>query len=183
MAFGASFPSILAAARTGADWAWAEIYDELAPPLLGYLRARGAAEPEDVLGETMLQAVRDLPRFNGDEEDLRAWIFTIAQHRLLDAQRRRARRPAEPVSDPEPHGAAPDAAEEVFERLASDRFRQLLGTLPADQRDVLLLRLVGDLTVEQVASAIGKSPGAVKQLQRRALASARRELQRHGVTL
>ena len=59
----------------------------------------------------------------------------------------------------------------------------MLGTLSEDQREVLLLRVVGDLSIEEVAKAIGKRPGAVKALQRRGLAAIRRELARKGVTL
>ena len=71
----------------GDDWAWRALYDELAPALLGYLRARRADHPEDLLGEVMLQIVRDLPSFGGGFYDFRAWAFTIAHHRLLDERR------------------------------------------------------------------------------------------------
>jgi RNA polymerase sigma factor (sigma-70 family) len=90
---GESFPQILAAARGGAEWAWARIYGDLAPPVLGYLRTRGAADAEDLMGEVFLQVVRDLNTFEGGERDFRAWVFTITHHRLLDDVRRRARRP------------------------------------------------------------------------------------------
>ncbi|MEX2194637.1 MAG: sigma-70 family RNA polymerase sigma factor [Thermoleophilaceae bacterium] len=184
MAFGPTFPSVLAAARAGGDSAWAAIHDELAPALLGYLRARGAAEPEDVLAETLLQVVRDLPRFDGGEGEFRAWAFRIARNRLLDERRRRARRPVDPHADPgEPGPPAPDAAEEALGRIDAERVRSVLAQLSADQRDVLLLRLFGDLTVEQVAELSGRSAGAVKQLQRRGLAAARRALERGAVTL
>lgn len=184
VALGPAFPSVLAAARAGADSAWAAIYDDVAAPLLGYLRARGAGEPEDVLAETFLQVVRDLPRFEGDEDDFRAWAFAIARNRLRDELRGRARRPADPHADPgEPGPPAPDAAHEAFGRLDAHRVRRVLSQLSADQRDVLLLRVFGDLTVEQVAELTGRSPGAVKQLQRRGLAAARGALEREGVTL
>ena len=62
---GENFSGTLEAARTGADWAWAAIYRDLSPAVLGYLRARGAHEPEDVTGEVFVQVVRDLQRFNG----------------------------------------------------------------------------------------------------------------------
>ncbi len=59
----------------------------------------------------------------------------------------------------------------------------MLGILSPDQRAVLLLRILGDLSVDDTAAAVGKSPGAVKQLQRRGLATLRRELEKKGVTL
>src|SRR5919106_561490 len=99
MTLGENFSSILEAARAGADWAWTEIYYDLSPPMLGYLRARGAPEPEDLLGEIFLQMVRDLPRFDGGESEFRAWAFTICHHRLLDDHRHRSRRPVVLASD------------------------------------------------------------------------------------
>src|SRR5687767_722473 len=94
-----SFATTLAAARCGDERAWTEIYRSLAPGLLGYLRGQGAVEPEDLLGEVMLQLVRDLPRFAGDERQFRAFAFTVAHHRLIDDRRRRGRRPVEPAPD------------------------------------------------------------------------------------
>jgi len=83
----------------------ADLYRQLAPAVLGYVRSQGAAEPEDLLGEIFLQVVRDIGRFRGDEAALRRWVFTIAHHRLIDARRRSQRRPA--MSDgPVPEKAA-----------------------------------------------------------------------------
>jgi RNA polymerase sigma-70 factor (ECF subfamily) len=181
---GAQFPEILAAARTGAEWAWTGIYRDLSPVVLGYLRARRASEPEDLLGEVFLQVVRDLPRFDGDEREFRAWVFVIAHHRLVDEGRRGARRPV----DLEPDGPAiasvtEDVETQVIESTAADGVRRMIDRLPPDQRDVLLLRVLGDLTVKEVARAVGKSPGAVKALQRRGLATIKRTLEKEGVTL
>ena len=162
------FDSVLTAARAGADWAWERIYADLAGPVIGYLRVHGAAEPEDVAGEVFLQVVRDLHRFSGDERDFRAWVFTIVHRRLLDERRRRGRRPVVPL--PESFDVAGgDVGDDALERLDRDRVLGLLGDLPADQRSVLLLRILGDMTVEEVARAVGKRPGAVKALQRRGL--------------
>ncbi len=156
------------------------LYTEFAPRVLGYLRARGAAEPDDVLGEIFLQVVRDLARFAGDEADFRAWLFTIAHHRLLDERRRRGRRPADPAPPETITAAGPvaNSEEEALERLELERVRHLISGLAPDQQNVLLLRLVGDLTVEQVARALGKRAGAIKSLQRRGLAAIAKELER-----
>jgi len=184
MAPAQPFDGLLAAARTGAGWAWDELYRGLSPGVLGYLRARGAHEPEDVLGEVFLQVVRDLPRFAGDERELRSWVFTIAHHRLLDDARSRRRRPVEPAgAQVGADMAGPSADEQALETVAAQRVRHVLARLSGDQQAVLLLRIVGDLTVEEVARVLGKRVGAVKALQRRGLAAARRELESEGVTL
>ena len=181
---GDNFPGTLGAARTGAEWAWTAIYKDLAPVVLGFVRARGAQEPEDLTGEVFLQVVRDLPRFAGSERDFRAWVFVIAHHRLVDEGRRRARRPV----DLEPDGPveatdADDVETQVLHTTAADGVRQIIDRLAPDQRDVLLLRVLGDLTVEEVARVVGKSPGAVKALQRRGLAAIKATLPEVGVPL
>jgi RNA polymerase sigma-70 factor (ECF subfamily) len=128
--------------------------------------------------------VRDLPRFTGGERELRAWVFTIAHHRLLDDARSRRRRPVEPAGAAVGSDVAgPAADEQALEAVASQRVRQVLGRLAGDQQAVLLLRILGDLTVEEVARVLGKRVGAVKALQRRGLAAARRELESEGVAL
>ncbi|MGH2957596.1 MAG: RNA polymerase sigma factor [Solirubrobacterales bacterium] len=178
------FNALLEAARDGDEGAWAEIFAELAPAVLGYLRSNRAPDPEDTLGEAFLQVARDMHRFEGDQRSFRAWVFTIAHHRMIDARRYAARRPVELVPEtPEPRGVADDAAQEALARIGADEVQRVLAELTPDQREVLLLRVIGDLTVEQVADAVGKRPGAVKALQRRGLAALRRELGRKGVTL
>jgi RNA polymerase sigma factor (sigma-70 family) len=172
------------AARGGDEHAWAEIYGELAPAVLGYLRGSAAPDPEDTLAETFLQVARDLRRFEGDWQRFRAWVFTIAHHRLIDARRSVARRPVDLVEEvPEPLAeAAPDAAELAIDRVSAADMRRVLAALSDEQRAVVLMRVVGDLSIAQVAEALGKQPGAVKQLQRRGLAAVKRELGRQGVT-
>src|SRR5947207_12645280 len=95
MGFGESFEGMLGAARAGQQWAWEGIYRELSPSVFGYLRARRADEPDDLTAEVFLQVVRDLGSFEGGESAFRAWVFTIANHRLLDERRRNGRRPVE----------------------------------------------------------------------------------------
>ena len=182
--FGDQFSGILAAARTGAEWAWAALYRDLAPSVLGYLRARDAADPEDLTGEVFLQVVRGLAGFSGDEPNFRAWVFTIAHHRLIDDRRGRARRPVETVADlPETARRSGNAEDEALDALASERVRRIIGRLAPEQCDVLLLRVMGGLTVAEVAQTMDKSTGAVKALQRRGLAHVERVLAKDRVTL
>jgi RNA polymerase sigma-70 factor, ECF subfamily len=178
------FDSLLEAARDGNEAAWQELYDGLAPVVLGYLRANGAPDPEDVLGEVFLQVARDIARFDGEERGFRSWVFTIAHHRLIDARRHSARRPVELSPEPpEPADSADDAADEALARIGLEEVQRVLATLSEDQRAVLLLRVVGDLSIEDVAKAVGKRPGAVKALQRRGLAAVKRAMAQKGVTL
>jgi RNA polymerase sigma factor (sigma-70 family) len=179
------FESVLPAARTGAEWAWAELYREHAPAVLGYLRARRVPDPEDLLGEVFLQLARDLSGFEGDAGAFRAWVFTVAHHRLLDDIRKRRRRPQAEGGHAldELDAGVGDAEDDALTLLREQQLARMIARLSPDQQSVLLLRVIADLTVEQVARAIGKRPGAVKALQRRALAALEREISKEGVTL
>jgi RNA polymerase sigma-70 factor (ECF subfamily) len=184
MSLGEPFDPILSAARAGADWAWERLYRELAPPVLAYLRSRGARDPEDVLGEVFLQAVRGLPRFEGDERDLRTWVLTIAHRKLVDEHRKTARRPIT-VPDEELYrtGATGDAELEGLAALGTNRALVLIRSLAPDQQNVLLLRVFADLTIEEIARVLAKKPGAIKALQRRGLAALKKKLSKEGVPL
>jgi len=177
------FATLLAAAQAGEAWAFGEIYRELAPAVSGYLAVQGAAEPDDLTSEVFVGVFRAIGTFTGPPAAFRSWVFTIAHRRLIDERRRAARRPAnvEITDEREPPGG--DVEDDAIVRLTTARIRELCGRLRADHRDVLLLRLVGGLTVEQVAGVIGKSVGATKALQRRGLAALRREIEREGVPL
>jgi RNA polymerase sigma factor (sigma-70 family) len=184
VALNESFHSCLHAAQAGAEGAWTAIYRDLAPSLLGYFRAQGAAEPEDLTGEVFMQVVRHLARFEGSEKDLRAWVFTIAHNRLVDDRRYRSRRPTGPLPDGiESRGPVGDTEREALRSLAVVRVREVIDHLSPHQRDVILLRIVADLPIEVVAEVLGKTPSAVKALQRRGLATVQREISREAVSL
>lgn len=165
------------AARRGEASALTEIWQRYAPAVNGYLRGRGAAEPDDLTSEVFIAVFERLRSFRGDEGDLRAFIFTVAHHRLVDDLRRRTRRgPVVPYDAAADDRATGSAEDEALDGLQRERVLTLLGQLSADQRDVLLLRVVADLSLEQTAAALGKRVGAVKALQHRALGTLRRIL-------
>lgn len=181
--FASRFDEVLEDAVAGSEAAHGELFHELAPPVAGYLRARGADDPDGLANEVFLRAFRVLHTFRGDAGRFRSWIFTIARNCLIDERRRASRRPALVVlPESEPFEPAPDAETEAFARLAHDRVAELLALVSPDQRDVLLLRIVADLSVEQTAAVLGKSGEAVKALTRRGLAALERELLRQGVS-
>ena len=140
-------------------------YRDLAPAVLGYLRAERACDPEDLLGEVFLQVTRDLSSFCGDRDDLRRWVFTIARHRLIDDHRRWARRPEQLDRELPDIPAAPPA-----EPLDADLVAAL-ALLTDDQREVIALRFIADLPLDAVARITRRKRGAVKALQHRGLAA------------
>ncbi len=163
------FDRTLASARGGEAWACARIYEDLKQPVLGYARLRGAEDPDDVTSEVFLCVFRDLDRFEGDEDDFRAWVFTIAHRRVLDEWRKRSRRPRWLPLGPEVDVKGGDTQDEALAGLGLGEIERLLGRLTPEQRDVVLLRVLAGLPLEQVAEVMGRSVGAVKALQRRAL--------------
>lgn len=174
-------PDVLAAAQAGAGWAMERIYVVLAPAVHGYLRAQGATDPEGAVNDVFLRAFRNLATFDGDPIRFRSWVFTIAHNLVLDGRRFASRRPREVLFD-EPaagvgDGDAVDTAEAAVHTLTVQRLVRQLDLLTPEQRDVLLLRFVLDLGIEEVARVQNRSVGATKALQHRALEAVRRRLQ------
>jgi RNA polymerase sigma-70 factor (ECF subfamily) len=180
--FSGQFPAVLAAARAGDPDALGRIFTALSPVVAGYLRLQGAAEPDDLTSEVFIGVLRNVDRFEGDEAAFRSWVFTIAHRRLLDDRRRRSRRPApEELSVADEPVADDDTEEALTATLSIERVVALCQQISPDQRDVLLMRLLGDLSLEEVAAALGKTAGAVKQLQRRGFQAVSRLIEREGV--
>lgn len=178
------FNAVLTAAQAGAGWAAEQIWTSLAPKVAGYLRAQGVADPDDLTSEVFLGVFRSITTFAGDQAQFRSWVFTIAHRRLVDERRRVALRPTPAWGlEPEDEPTGESAEHEALRHLSAERVCDLCDRLVADQRDVLLLRLVGGLTVEEVAVSLDKSDGAVKALQRRALIALRKIVDREGVPL
>jgi RNA polymerase sigma-70 factor (ECF subfamily) len=171
MAHGEVFPEVLAAAKAGAEWAWDRLYGELAGPVTGYLASRGAAEPEDLTGETFLQVARNIHAFDGSESAFRSWVFVIAHRRLIDSRRANGRRPAPVRLSVDPEGG--NVESEALERVSTAEMVTAFEILTDDQKEVLALRVIAELTLEETAQVVGKSVGAVKALQRRALETMR----------
>jgi RNA polymerase sigma-70 factor (ECF subfamily) len=179
------FPRVLAAACAGGEWAWRELYEAVAPQLTRYLRARGVPEPDDVVGETFVKVVRYIEGFEGDEAAFRTWVFTIGRNLVVDDLRKRTRRPVDVATDEQLLRAAPhgDVEHDAMCDLATGHVEEILAHLSVDQRDVLLLRILGGLTIGEIALVVGKKEGAVKMLQARGLAAIRKQISAGAVTL
>jgi RNA polymerase sigma-70 factor (ECF subfamily) len=170
--------SVVRAAQTGAGWALERIYSQLAPVVHGYLRSQGVDDPEGAVNDVFLRAFGAVAGFEGSPAAFRSWVFTIAHHLVVDRRRFASRRPREAPRDAvAAPAAADDPAHEALARVGAARLHALLDRLTPEQRDVLLLRFVADLSLVEVAAAQGRSVGAVQALQHRALASVRRLLE------
>lgn len=174
--FGEGFERLLATARRGDESAWTRIYLDLAPVLTGYLVGQGSTSAEDVTSETLLQVVRDLHRFSGDETAFRSWVFAIAHHRLIDDWRRTRARPSNATEGMEIERRSPPShsfEDHAIGNLGPAELEHLFTATTRDQRNVLLLRYVADVSLHEAAEILGKEYGAVKALHRRGLAALR----------
>jgi RNA polymerase sigma-70 factor (ECF subfamily) len=179
---GAAFGVTLAEAQAGDEAAFARIFRDVQPALLRYLRVI-SPEAEDVAGETWLQVAVGLAGFRGEEQAFRSWLFTIARHRAADAGRSRARRPAVPLEvTAVPEQVSPDAAEEALEAVSARAVVGLIATLPREQAEIIMLRVVAGLEASEVARIVGKSPGAVRVAAHRGLRRLAEKAERAGVT-
>ncbi|HEU4916102.1 MAG TPA: RNA polymerase sigma factor [Acidimicrobiia bacterium] len=183
MSLGAEFAPTLEAAKDGEEWAWADLYREVAGPVKGYLASRGAMDPEDLTSETFLQVARNIHAFEGNETSFRSWVFVIAHRRLIDSRRARGRRPeTTTLLEATADSTGGDVEEEALDSLVAEELLRAFEQLTDIQGDVLALRILGRLTLEETAQILGKRVGAIKAAQRRGLMALQQRLDFQGVT-
>jgi RNA polymerase sigma-70 factor (ECF subfamily) len=145
-------------------------YRDYAPRVLGYLRARGVEDPEAITQEVFLALYGRIDSVSGGDDGLGSLIFSIAHARLVDQFRAAARRPSTWSYEPDLDLRTTESAEDRVVRAAGDLGAwQLLSELPDEYREVISLRVIAGLSLAETAEVMGRSDGAVKQLQRRAL--------------
>lgn len=152
----------LAAAIAGDEAAFADLYRDLHPDLLRYLRVAAAGEAEDVAADVWLEVARGVRGFRGDEAGFRAWVFTIGRQRAIDHGRRQVRRPADLVADVPERAGGDDTAAAALDQLDAEWALAVVRRLPKDQADAVLLRVVAGFDVADTARILGKRPGAVR---------------------
>ena len=158
------FEEVLEAAGQGAPWAVGWLYRRFQPRLLRMLAVIAPHQAEDIAADVWLELAGNLTRFSGDERAFRAWLATLARYQVIEATRRNGRRIGRALDD------------DATERLASTAFAaRVVAVLPPEQADVVLLRVVEGLDVEEVAKVLGRPPAAVRALQQRALRRLARE--------
>lgn len=159
------------------------VYGALAPAVHGYALARGSADPEGVVQEVFLAVFTRETAISGGVSGLRTLVFSVAHARLVDEARQRSRRPIEveyaSADDPR---QAPSAEYAAVGHLTQEAALALLRELPPAQREVVALRVVAGMSLDETAAIVQRSVGAVKQLQRRGLLALRELAVEGGVT-
>ena len=139
-----------------------EVYTLFAPAVLGYFRGHGVRDADDLTGDVFVKVTENLSRFRGNDAALRRWVFTIAHHRMVDEFRRAGRSSCTVEFDENRRAVSEiDPLDAVLVRAISE--------LTAEQREVIVLRFVADLSLDDVAKITGRRTGAVKMAQARGL--------------
>jgi RNA polymerase sigma-70 factor, ECF subfamily len=161
-------------ARDGDDDALRLLYLLYADNVYGYVLAivRDEHDAEDITSEVFSRLPRALARYQAGAVPFAAWLLRVARNAALDHLRAQRSVPRAEVH------AATEAAEPASERLAD--LRAALAALPADQRQVMLMRLVAGMSPGEVAAELGRSVDAIHALQHRARRKLRRELTQQG---
>ena len=170
------FAATLRAAKAGNGWAFTCLYESLNEPVAGFVRARGVGDVDDLVNDVFLAVFNGVGTFSGDEAGFRAWVFRITRNKISDWFRHSSR-DRQRLEEAGFELATRSVDDREDERVVGDLTTQeLLGTLTSDQREVLLLRVVADLTAQQTAEVLAKPLSAVKALQRRAIRNLRRDI-------
>lgn len=156
-------------ARRGSQRAFDAIFQTYQPGLLRYLRTVAPDLSADIAGATWESAASSLHRFKGDGNDFRRWLFTIARRRLVDEVRRSSRRPLQ-LAGPEEVPAVDADLDQP------DWAVHVLRQIPTRQADVVGLRVIAGLSVEETATLLGITHENVRVLSHRGLNAIRRIL-------
>lgn len=156
----------------GDDDAFRTVYRTIHPRLERYLSALvGPHDAEDVASDTWAQACRDMSKFKGDADGFRGWITTIGRHRALDHLRAKGRRPqsAGPIEDFPERVSEDDVERAVAAIISTQAAIEMIGSLPREQAEAVLLRAVMGLDAKTSAKILDRSPGAVRTAAYRGL--------------
>lgn len=180
---GVGVDALVGAAVAGDRTAIASVLASIQPLVVRYCRARiGRQErsytsADDVAQEVCLAVLTALPSYRDQGRPFLAFVYGIAAHKVADAHRAAARNRAEPVPEvPDSPELGEGPEQRVMRGELSGRMARLLSTLPRKQREILVLRVVVELSAEETADAVGSTPGAIRVAQHRALTRLRKAL-------
>jgi RNA polymerase sigma-70 factor, ECF subfamily len=152
------------------EQALAAVFGDVQPRLLRFLRSQAPTEADDIASDVWLGVAKGVATFTGDWSSFQGWVFTIARRRLVDHRRMSARRRVDPV---DAHGFGGRSTEAPIDEIVIDRLsgqaaaNLVTRLLEPHQAEVVLLRVLGDLDADQIATIVGRTPGWVRVTQHR----------------
>ena len=165
---------MLELARRGDRDGLAELWRAFQAPLLRYLTTKRMQSPEDVASRVWIDVASSIGRFEGDDDDFRRWFFTIAHRRSVDEVRRSIRH--DKLVNTVDDAVTADGADDDYDcATALNRALALLSALPPDQAEAIMLKVVNDMPISDVASVMSTSEGNVRVLVHRGLSRLRRK--------
>jgi RNA polymerase sigma-70 factor (ECF subfamily) len=177
------FDDIVDRAVVGDAVAVAELLRRIHPMVVRYCRARlsgghrSLSTADDVAQEVSMAVLAALPSYRREGRPFLAFVYGIASNKIVDAHRAGARSKSSPVADvPETATGAPGPEQLAVDAAVASRMNELLRLLPANQREILIMRVGAGLSAEETADALGTTAGAVRVAQHRALAKLRQLL-------
>lgn len=156
-------------AREGDAAALGALWRHFQPALLRYLRAKRVSQPDDVASQVWIDAAGSIAGFSGGVDDMRRWLFTIAHRRSVDEVRRSVRRPETLDADVGAEVASPGADDDYADKTSLDRAIRIVQQLPPDMAEAVMLRIVGEMPIADVASVMSSTEGNVRVLVHRGL--------------
>jgi RNA polymerase sigma-70 factor (ECF subfamily) len=157
-------------ARGGDAEAFGMLYDHYHSPVYRfvYYRVGSVALAEDLVSETFFRALRSMSSFKWQGKDFGAWLMTIARNLTADHYKAGRTRLEYATEDMGAHDSATEGPETaVLASLTNEALLQALGELPDEQQECLVMRFLQGLSIAETAKVLGRSDGAVKQLQLR----------------
>jgi RNA polymerase sigma-70 factor, ECF subfamily len=176
---------LIQAAQRGDEQAFGELYNAYVHDIYRYIfyRVGNSETAQDLTAEVFLRAIEGLVRYQDRQVPLLAWLYRIAHARVVDHYRHTQRVGQEDDIETVDLTADSDLDSDLMLTYHQQKIREAIYKLPSEQQQVIVLRFIEGYNIQDTASVLGKSPGAVKMIQRRALQAMNLELSRQGINI
>ena len=167
--------NIIQGAKQGDSSCFSQLYDHYLPPIYRfiYLKVTHREEAEDLAHEVFLSAWQNLPRYHPQGFPFSSWLYKIARNKVIDHYRLKKPNVSMTMIDAELAGADASLELHLDEHLSLEEIQKAIRTLKPDQQDVLLMKFMADLPHSEISRIMGKSEGAVRIIQHRAIQAIR----------
>ena len=169
---GLRIAALVDLARDGDAEAFGQLYDHYCQPVYRFIfyRVSSAALAEDLTSDTFFRALRSMTQFQWQGKDFGAWLMTIARNLVVDHYKAGRTRLETTVDDLSSHDGTLDGPEdEVMASLTNEILLEAMSQLPEEQQTCLVMRFLNENSIAETAKVLGRTEGAIKQLQLRAV--------------